>query len=110
MRVLLFILTAIILSTIACQQKSVPVITDRKAAPPVKTKSNYPPLANITPDTGKGKALLLAHCNKCHGTPMPQLFTAKTWDIYLFAMFPRTRLSNEEAFHVRAYVMANARQ
>jgi cytochrome c5 len=107
MKLLLIILLITIL-IISCQHKSVPVITERKAVPPVKQNSLYPQVANVVVDTIKGKALFQNSCNRCHALPIPSLHSQKIWDGYLSSMFPRTRLSTEEAYHVRAFVLANA--
>jgi cytochrome c2 len=105
------LLLSIILVTliiISCQHKSVPVITERKAVPPLKQNSVYPPVANIAADTIKGKAFFQNSCSRCHALPLVSLYNQKVWDGYLSSMFPRTRLSTENAYHVRAYILANA--
>jgi mono/diheme cytochrome c family protein len=107
------LLLSIILVTliiISCQHRSVPVITERNAAPPVKQNSIYPPVANVAADTIKGKALFQNSCSRCHTLPLVSLYNQKIWDGYLSSMFPRTRLSTENAYHVRAYILANAKQ
>jgi cytochrome c len=110
MWILPMLLITVIFAAIACQKKAVPVITDRKAEPPKKVTSVYPPVAGVAADTVKGKVLFMMSCNRCHGLPSLSQFEQKVWEGHLSTMFPRTRLNNEEAFHVRAYVLANAQQ
>ncbi len=110
MRVLLFTLLSFMSIVLACQKKSVPVIADREAPLPQKTGWAYPPTANVKPDTARGSKLYTMSCKRCHELPAPEKFTQRVWDGYLSSMFPRTRLNMEEAFHVRAYVMAYAQQ
>lgn len=100
-----FLLAFLLLS---CQQKSVPVISTRKADPPRKLQTVYPPVAAVAVDTAAGKQLFTAKCDRCHGLPLPQQFTKERWDDILPLMFPRSGFSNEEAFQVRAYVLALA--
>jgi cytochrome c5 len=93
-----------------CTKKITPVISDRKVDAPTLNKNNYPPEAKVSPNLEKGKALFNSACKKCHDTPAPDNFIASAWDGFLYSMFPRTGLSNEDAFHVREYVMANAKK
>jgi cytochrome c5 len=95
---------------LSCQKKVVPVITERKASPPVIKKYVYPPVANIPADTLKGKALFQLSCERCHGLPELPVHTIKRWDGILATMIPKTTLSIEEAYHVRAYILANAQK
>ncbi len=92
----------------SCQKKAVPVITGREAELPRKTEFIYPPKATVAPDTLLGNRLFTARCGRCHGLPEPKQFSAKKWDDILPLMFPRSRFDNEEALHVRAYVLANS--
>jgi hypothetical protein len=94
----------------SCHQKAVPVISERKAEPPKKFESIYPPKETVPPDTTAGKQLFTARCGRCHGLPETNQFTAEKWDGILPVMFPRTGMNNEEALHVRAYVFANAKK
>jgi cytochrome c5 len=110
MQVLRFVLIGIIILIMACRQKAVPVITERKAEKPEIKSAAYPPVANVVADTVKGKVLFKMSCGRCHGLPSPSQFTQKVWDGYLATMFPRTNLDNEEAFHVRVYVLVNAQR
>ncbi len=98
----------VLLSFLSCQKKAVPVITERKVSAPVKKISIYPPVANIGADTLQGKALFQVSCKRCHGLPELPVHSIKSWDAILATMFPKTGLSTEEAYHVRAYVLANA--
>jgi hypothetical protein len=95
---------------IGCAKKNAPVISDRKVDAPTLNKNSYPPVAKVTPDLEKGKTLFNSACKKCHDTPAPDNFITTTWDGFLYSMLPRTGLSNEDAFHVREYVMANAKK
>jgi mono/diheme cytochrome c family protein len=96
------------LLTVACQHKATPVIIDRNAQRPVLGKKAYPPVADIAADTLKGHQLFQAACASCHALPTIVNYNAKAWDGYLYTMLPRTKLNNEEAYHVRAYVLATA--
>lgn len=96
------------LLVVACQKKSVPVITERKTGPPTKISSPYPPAGTIVPDTVEGKTVFMARCSRCHGLPDPAQFNAVRWESILELMIPRARIDKENAVHVRAYVLANA--
>jgi len=101
--ILFFIVSAILI--IACNKKSVPVITERK------TDSSQPVTVNpstVIPDTLIGKIVFTNQCGKCHGLPDPIQFSSKRWDEILFYMIPKARLNDEQAVHVTAYVHANA--
>ena len=93
---------------VSCQKKAVPVISDRKARVPQKIESIYPPKATITPDTLAGRRIFVNRCDRCHGLPLTAQFSIRQWDAILPTMFPRAGLSNEEALHVRAYLLATA--
>jgi cytochrome c5 len=97
-----------ILVVISCQKKAVPTITERNAVPPSKVSYTYPPESAAPADTLTGRQLFTARCGRCHGLPEPQQFTITKWENILPIMFPRTGLSSEQAFHVRAYLLANA--
>lgn len=102
------IITALFLVLAACQKKAVPVITERKADPPKKIDSQYPPKETVAPDTLAGKTLFTSRCDRCHALPEIKQFNIDRWDDILAVMFPRARLNNEEALHVRAYLLLNA--
>jgi cytochrome c5 len=108
MRIFPIIMLLIVISLLCCQKKAAPIITERKASPPIKKISVYPPVANIAADTLQGKALFQTSCKRCHGLPELPVHSIKSWDAILATMFPKTGLSTEEAYHVRAYVLANA--
>jgi cytochrome c5 len=98
----------LLVASLACQKKSVPEITGRKTTPPVSVAAQYPPAATVAPDTIQGKAVFMARCNRCHGIPDPHQYTSARWELILASMLPRTRISNDNAVHVRAWVLANA--
>ena len=102
------IITTSILLLAACQKKAVPIITERKTAPPKIINSQYPPNETVAPDTITGKQVFISRCGRCHGLPERKQFNPDRWDDILSVMFPRARLNNEEALHVRAYVLASA--
>jgi cytochrome c5 len=102
-------LLAITLLLMACAKKAIPVLKDRNVEPPVLKQPFYPPQATVVANLEKGQALFSTACQKCHETPAPNNFTASAWDGYLYSMLPRTGLNNEEAFHLRAYVIAHAK-
>jgi cytochrome c len=108
MVILRVFLIANLIIILSCNRKVVPVITNRQAPPPQKTQFIYPPIATIAADTSTGKRLFNLHCNRCHGLPLISQFNAERWETILPLMFPRSRFNNEEALHVRAYVLANA--
>lgn len=94
----------------ACAKKVMPVIESRNTESPKKIKSIYPPEETMKPDTLAGKQIFTARCGRCHGLPGTKQFTAEKWDNILPDMFPRARLTNEEALHVRAFVLFNAKK
>jgi cytochrome c5 len=108
MKRLIAINAIILCMMMACQKKTVPVITERNTAPPKKFDSNYPPKETVPPDTLAGKRIYTSRCGRCHDLPTPAQFTVARWDDILPTMFPRARLSNEEALHVRTWVLVNA--
>lgn len=99
-------LTAIVFIA-ACQKKSVPVISARKSPPPKIQGSVYAPAGTVQPDTVQGKTVFMARCNRCHGLPSPETYSAKQWENILLLMIPRAGIGNENAVHVKAYVLAN---
>lgn len=103
-KVFLFLL----LLVLACHKKAVPVIAERKTELPKKVESIYPPRPTVAPDSVAGKQIFKARCGRCHGLPDAKQFTKERWDDILPLMFPRSGLSNEEALHVRTWVLANA--
>ncbi len=105
MKKITFVIFLIVLA-IACQRKSVPVITERKSEP--ENTKTLPASTTIAPDTLIGKTVFVNRCGKCHGLPDPNQFTAKRWDAILLSMMPKARLNNEQEIHVTAYVMTNA--
>lgn len=92
----------------ACQPKTAPVITERKAPPPRKIENIYPPRETIAPDTTAGKKIFAMRCDRCHGLPLATQFSRQQWDAILPVMFPRAGLNNEEALHVRSWLLANS--
>lgn len=89
---------------IACQKRSVPVITSRTAEPSApKTES-----INFTPDTVAGKTLFVGRCGGCHGLPDIPMYSVKRWDVILASMIPKARLSKEQGVHVTAYIKLNS--
>ncbi len=102
------IITTLILVLAACQKKALPVITERKTEPPAKINSKYPPKETVAPDTLAGKRIFISRCGRCHALPEMKQFSMERWDDILPVMFPRARMNNEEALHVRAYLLANA--
>jgi len=88
----------------ACSKKTLPVITSRTKEPEAPKK----PVLNIQPDTATGKIVFMNRCNRCHDLPKPDQYTAQRWDGILSFMIPRARLTDEQGFHVTAYLKANA--
>lgn len=96
------------LSVAACTKKATPVITERNAPLPKKFESSYPPKETIAPDTIAGKRIFTSRCGRCHGLPETKQFSVEKWDDILPTMFLRAGLNNEEALHVRTFVLNNA--
>jgi len=107
MKHLATIILVLSLCLLACQKKSTPVITERKAEPPSRVGNLYAAAGTVIADTVEGKKIFTAGCGRCHGLPDPVQFTASRWENILASMLPRIRVSQEEAVHVRAYVLAN---
>ena len=103
--ILLFIATAMFI--IACNKKSVPVITERKTEPSKPVTVNP---STVIPDTLTGKIVFTNRCGKCHGLPDPIQFTSKRWEAILFSMIPKAGLNEEQAVHITVYVHANAKK
>ena len=93
----------------ACQKKSVPVITERKAAP-IELPALYPPNGTVAPDTIIGKTVFTGRCSRCHGLPDLSLYTEEKWENILASMIPRSGIPMDNRVHLRAYVLANAAQ
>jgi hypothetical protein len=106
MKHLVFVFLIFFLS--ACQKKAMPVITERKTSPPPKVAAIYPPAGTVVPDTLTGKSVFINRCGRCHGLPDLASYTTKIWEGILESMIPRARIEQQNAVHVRAYVMANA--
>lgn len=94
----------------SCQKKSLPLVTERNAELPRKLNNIYPPQATVAPDSLAGKRLFAGRCGRCHGLPDTRQFNTERWDEILPLMFPRSGFNNEEALHVRTWVLANAKQ
>lgn len=107
---ILFASFFVIINSQACHKKATPVITERNAELPKKTNSIYPPVQNVAPDTVAGRQIFTARCGRCHGLPEAKQFTVAKWDGILPDMFPRARLTNEEALHVRTFILSNAKK
>lgn len=106
MKTLSFLFTLIMI--VSCTKKSAPVITDRKAEKPKRVADIYAAPGTITPDAEKGKALFTGSCNRCHGLPDVSLYRIARWEGILQTMIPRAKLNQEQAVHIREYVLANA--
>jgi len=91
---------------VACQKKTVPIITERKTAPLKELRSDTVNYSTIKPDTLQGKRLFLTRCSRCHGLPVATEYSAKRWDAILTSMLPKARLTNEQGIHVTAYIKA----
>ncbi len=107
MKHLIFTFLILSVCSLACQKKSTPVITERKTEPPSRVENLYAAPGTVIPDTVEGKKIFTNRCGRCHGLPDPVQFTASRWENILASMLPRIRVSQEQAVHVRAYVLAN---
>ncbi len=106
-RVLLILLVAV-LAVPSCHPRALPVITERKTDPIKPRVNDYPPIETVAPDTAAGKRIFMARCIRCHGLPEPSQYSSARWETILPVMIPRARLDNEQALHVRAYLLAGA--
>ena len=97
-----------VILAIACNKRTVPVITERKYEPSKGIVTTIPPAGLISPDTVAGKSIFMARCSSCHGLPEPTLYSEKRWDGILSSMIPKARLSKEQGVHITAYLKANA--
>ncbi len=93
---------------VACHKKGIPEMTDRKAPLPKMVSSVYPPKETVAPDTLAGRAIFAGRCSRCHALPQAGQFNAVRWDEILPVMIPRARLDNEQALHLRAYLLSQA--
>jgi hypothetical protein len=91
---------------IACNKKTMPVITSCTTELPLAAK----PIMDVKSDIETGKTIFTNRCGKCHVLPKPDDFTAKRWEGILSYMIPKARLSNEQAIHVTAYLKPNAQK
>lgn len=103
-----YLLLAFLFLITACHKKGVPAIVERNAPPPRKIESVYPPRETVAPDSIAGKSIFAGRCVRCHALPVVSQFTRERWDAKLPVMFPRAGLTNEEALHVRSWLLANA--
>ena len=101
---IIFILIANSLMLIACQKKSLPVITERPrvSAAPVSDS------ARVAPDMARGKQIYSVRCARCHDAPDPGKFSQPKWDSILTVMMPRARLNREQQIHIIEYVRSNS--
>lgn len=66
-----------VILAVACNKKTVPVITERKNEPPKGIVTTFTSTGIISPDTVAGKNLFMARCSRCHGLPEPTLYSEK---------------------------------
>lgn len=99
---------SVVVAFFGCQQKSVPEITARKAAPPKIKAAIYAADGTVQADTVQGKTIFIARCSRCHGLPQPASYAVNKWENILMLMIPRSRIDTINAVHVRAYVLAHA--
>jgi cytochrome c5 len=92
----------------ACNKKTAPVITERKAEPPKLVTTIYAPPGTVTPDAAAGKTLYEANCNRCHGLPDVSIYRSGRWESILQTMIPKARLNEVQAVHVREFVLTHA--
>lgn len=95
---------AVVIVTIACNKKALPVITQRTTKPPAPVKKAI----EVKPDIETGKVIFTSRCGRCHDLPKPEQFTPQRWDGILSYMIPRARLTDEQGVHVTAYLKTNA--
>lgn len=93
---------------VACNRQTIPVITNREAEKPKIDNEIYPPAGTVKEDVVEGKSIFTNRCGRCHGLPDPALFQTYKWETILMTMIPKAKLSQEQAMHVRAYILQNA--
>lgn len=98
----------ILVQLTGCSPVQHPAIPARKAERPARRVAVYAREGTVEADTILGKHVYLASCNRCHGLPDPQQYTAAAWEEILLRMIPRTRIDTVNAVHVRAYLLAGA--
>ena len=103
-----YLLVLVFFVLISCTKKALPVITTRETVKPVKRQLVYPPKETVKPDTVLGKEIFVLRCGRCHGLPQPGQFNAGRWDDILPGMIERANLDNEQALHVRTYLLSLA--
>lgn len=99
-----------ILVVAACQKKTLPVITSRTEFPDPPPKDVSKPIENSPEEIAIGKTIYEGKCSRCHDLREPSLYTAERWSSILQIMIPRARLTHDQAKHVTAYVMSNAKK
>jgi mono/diheme cytochrome c family protein len=97
----------IVLITVACHKKAVPVASTPAPPAPVET----PAVAAVDPALVEaGKAVFTTKCTKCHPAKVVENYTAERWTGILEKMIPKAKLDETEAAQVTAYVNANAKK
>src|SRR5262245_50852033 len=91
---------------IACTKKAMPTIPERPREE-VLSKDKTVTRA-ITPDVSQGKSIFMNRCGRCHDLPQPSQYNANRWEKILATMAPKARLNEDQAIHVKAYLVENA--
>jgi len=94
MKNMIHLFIAVVIVTIACNKKALPVITQRTTKPPAPVKKAI----EVKPDIETGKVIFTSRCGRCHDLP----------NGILSYMIPRARLTDEQGVHVTAYLKTNA--
>ena len=95
-----------IIFLIACQKKSVPIITERtreRILPAVDT-------VTLQADSAMGRTTFVNRCGRCHGLPLPEEYTTGRWVSILEIMARRARLNSQDKVNVLSFVQAHAKK
>ena len=100
------IIIGVTIVLMACQKKSLPVISERMTEPTIPLSETVNTISN--PEAGR--IVFANRCSRCHGLPETNLYTTTRWGTILELMAPRARLSKNEKQDVMAYVTAHAKK
>ena len=87
-----------------CAKKSIPASSASPAEEVSEMKKKY----NAT-QIAESKIIFEKHCGECHSLHNPEEFTVKQWDKILPKMSRKSKLTEEQAGLLRAWVITNAR-
>lgn len=100
------IIIGVTIVLMACQKKSLPVISERITEPATFPSESV----NAIPNPEAGRIVFTNRCGRCHGLPETTIYSGKRWSTILELMAPKARLSKNEKQDVMAYVTAHAKK